>query len=337
MRNMFKRMAENLAAGEDLVLVTVIASSGSTPRGSGARMLVGKKGRLAGTIGGGAVEYRSEQIAAEILENKRSGEHDFDLTKDDVKNLGMICGGAVGVFFHYIPAGDPETIALANEVEKRFEQGQDIWLISDLAKEGRLAVWSKAGGSFGFDLPQAVLESLSRQPARVKTADTDMYAEQIGSSGKVYIFGCGHVGQALVPALASVGFRCVAADDRPEFADKTLFPDAEDVLLIDLENITEKITIGPEDYVCIMTRGHSHDTIVQAQVLRTPACYIGVIGSKHKIAGVQAELRRQGFDETDFVRITTPIGLAIKAETPAEIAISICAQLIERRATRSKA
>ncbi|HHT25515.1 MAG TPA: XdhC family protein [Clostridiaceae bacterium] len=337
MRNMFKLMSESLAAGEDLVLVTVIASSGSTPRGSGARMLVGKKGRLAGTIGGGAVEYRSEQIAAEILERKRSGEHNFTLTKDDVENLGMICGGAVEVFFHYIPAGDQATISLVNEVEKRFNQDQDIWLISDIAGDGRLAIWSKASGSFGFDIPEIVLKSLSRQPARIKAASIDMYAEQIASSGKVYIFGCGHVGQALVPALASVGFRCIAADDRPEFADKSLFPDAEDVLLVDLENIAEKIEIGPEDYVCIMTRGHSHDTIVQAQVLRTPACYIGVIGSKYKIAGVQAELRKQGFSKTDFARITTPIGLAIKAETPAEIAISICAQMIELRATRSKA
>ena len=336
MRSMFKLIGENLAAGEDLVLVTVIASSGSTPRGSGARMLIGKKGRLAGTIGGGTVEYRSEQIAAEILENKRSGEQNFTLTKDDVENLGMICGGAVGVFFYYIPAGDKKTTTLANEVEKRFELGQDIWLISDIARDGRLAIWSKAGGSFGFEIPDMVLKSLSRQPSRIRESNIDMYAEQIGSSGKVYIFGCGHVGQALVPALASVGFRCVAADDRPEFADKTLFPDAEDVRLVDFENIAEKITIGAEDYVCIMTRGHSHDTTVQAQVLRTPACYIGVIGSKHKIAGVQAELRKQGFCEKDFDRITTPIGLAIKAETPEEIAISICAQMIEVRADRSK-
>lgn len=336
MRDMFKLMRQSLVAGEDLVLVTVIASSGSTPRGSGARMLVEKNGRIAGTIGGGAVEYKSEQIAAEILDNKCSGEHDFTLTKDDVKNLGMICGGAVGVFFHYIPAGDAATIALADEAEKRFEQGRDIWLITDIANGGRMAIWSKPDGGCGFDLPPAVLESLSRQAVRIKVDNVDMYAEQIGSSGKVYIFGCGHVGQALVPALASVGFRCIAADDRPEFADKALFPQAEDVLVIDLENIAEQISIGAEDYVCIMTRGHSHDTVVQAQVLRTPARYIGVIGSKHKTAGVQAELRKQGFDEKDFARITTPIGLAIKAETPAEIAISICAQMIELRAAGSK-
>jgi xanthine dehydrogenase accessory factor len=299
-------------------------------------MLVGKKGRLMGTIGGGAVEYRSEQIAAEILKEKRSSEHNFTLTKDDVENLGMICGGAVGVFFHYIPAGDPRTFSLAKEAQKRFDKGEDIWLVSDIAGEGRLAIWSKEKGSFGFDIPKTVIQSFSRQPSRVIESDIDMYAEQIGFSGKVYIFGCGHVAQALVPALASVGFRCVAADDRPEFANKALFPDAEDVVLVDLGNIAEKIEIGPEDYVCIMTRGHAHDTIVQAQALETPACYIGVIGSKHKIAGVQAELRKQGFGEKDFDRITTPIGLAIKAQTPAEIAISICAQMIELRAIRSK-
>ena len=93
MREMLKLIRSRLEAGEDLVLVTVIASSGATPRGAGARMLVGREGRLRGTIGGGAVEYRSEQIAAQVLAEKTSRGHDFTLTKDDVQNLGMICGG----------------------------------------------------------------------------------------------------------------------------------------------------------------------------------------------------------------------------------------------------
>ena len=99
--------------------------------------------------------------------------------------------------------------------------------------------------------------------------------------------------------------------------------------------VCEKVAIGPEDYICIMTRGHAYDTIVQAQALRTPACYIGVIGSKAKTAGVQRQLRTMGFTDEDFARITTPIGLDIKAETPAEIAISIAAQMIEVRAGRN--
>ena len=72
MRNMLKTVQNQLTAGEALVLVTVIASSGATPRGAGARMLIGKQGRICGTIGGGAVEYRSQQIAAKVLEEKTS-------------------------------------------------------------------------------------------------------------------------------------------------------------------------------------------------------------------------------------------------------------------------
>ena len=89
MRNMLKTMNKLLTSGEALVLVTVIASSGATPRGAGARMLVGKQGRVCGTIGGGAVEYRSEQIAAKVLAEQTSLGHDFSLTKDDVQNLGI--------------------------------------------------------------------------------------------------------------------------------------------------------------------------------------------------------------------------------------------------------
>jgi xanthine dehydrogenase accessory factor len=88
-----------------VVLVTVIASSGATPRGAEPRMLITAKGRAAGTIGGGAVEYRSEQIAAGVLKEKQSMTQAFTLTKEDVNNLGMICGGAVTIYFHYVPPG----------------------------------------------------------------------------------------------------------------------------------------------------------------------------------------------------------------------------------------
>ena len=89
MRNMFRQIADLSKAGKDLVLVSVIASSGATPRGAGARMLISDTGRVCGTIGGGAVEYRSEQIAARMLKERLSGQQDFSLTRDDVQNLGQ--------------------------------------------------------------------------------------------------------------------------------------------------------------------------------------------------------------------------------------------------------
>ena len=164
---------------------------------------------------------------------------------------------------------------------------------------------------------------MTRHPLRRIWEGRDFYIEQINSSGRVYIFGCGHVAQELEPVLTHVGFRCVCLDDRPQFADKALFPTAEDVKLVDFERISDTVQVGSEDYVCIMTRGHAFDAVVQAQMLKTDACYIGVIGSKAKVAGVRAKLTEEyGFEDKDFDRITTPIGLKIKAETPAEIAIS---------------
>ena len=182
----------------------------------------------------------------------------------------------------------------------------------------------------GIDVPDGL--KLSRHPERTG----DIFAEQICSSGKVYIFGGGHVAQELVPVLAHVGFRCTVMDDREEFTKKELFPGAEEVICGDLRRIGDFITVGSEDYVCVMTRGHAYDTVVQAQVLRCLPTYCGVIGSAMKAAGVRRTLKEEyGLTEEELDLVTTPIGLNIKGETPAEIAISIAAQMILHRAERN--
>lgn len=330
MREMLKTMRQRLLAGEELVMVTVIASSGATPRGAGARMLVGREGRICGTIGGGAVEYRSEQIAAKVLEEKTSLGHDFTLTKDDVQNLGMICGGACNVFFHYLSAGDTHTIMLCDEAEAEFQRGSNLWLLTDVGENGQMGLYAEDLGFWGISVPENL--TLSRHPERTG----NIFAEQINSSGKVYIFGGGHVAQELVPVLSHVGFRCVVMDDREEFTKKELFPGAEEVICGDLQNIGDYMTIGNDDYICVMTRGHAYDTVIQAQVLKCRPTYCGVIGSAFKAAGVRKTLKEEyGLLDEELDLVTTPIGLNIKGETPAEIAISIAAQMILHRAERN--
>jgi len=326
-RNLFKCMRDRLRSGENLVMVTVTASSGAVPRGAGARMLVGAQGRIFGTIGGGAVEYRAEQMAKRVLEEKTSYNHDFSLTRDDVEKLGMICGGAVRVFFHYISAGDEKMIAWAEEAEARCASGEDLWLVCDMAGGGTLALTDRSEKTWE--------KYLTRQPQRVQENGTDLYIEQICSAGKVYVFGGGHVAQELVPVLSHVGFRCVVMDDRVEFTQPELFAQAEKIICGDLSRIADYVSIGEEDYVCVMTRGHAYDTVVQAQVLRCHPCYCGVIGSRAKAAGIRKILKEEyALTEEELNQVTTPIGLSIQAETPAEIAISIAAQMILHRAER---
>lgn len=336
MRALFQKIKQQFLKGNDLVLVSVTASSGSTPRGAGSRMLVNKNGRVTGTIGGGAVEYRAECIALDILEKKESCEHQFLLNRKDVENIGMICGGDVTVFFQYLDHNDPIIAEITETAEKFYEERRDFWLICDLLTTSGMSLYSPACGLIGnANVPSFVLSSLSAKPHRYRSKDYDLFSEQIGTSETVYVFGGGHVSQKLVPILASVDFRCVVLEDRPEFADPALFPGSVETMLCDFNHLDQYISITAADYCCVMTRGHSYDTIVQAQLLATPACYIGVIGSRTKKAAVFRRLVEEyGIDEQDLNRIISPIGLEIKAETPAEIAISITGQMIQIRADR---
>lgn len=273
-REVFDCLVRTLSAGEDAVLATIEESSGSTPRGPGACMVVTAQGRAAGTVGGGASEYASEQAARKALHAKRSQESTFLLYPGghNEQDLDMICGGEVRVSFRYLPAGEESLVWVRQERER------------------------------------------SMRP------------------GRVYIFGGGHVSQKLVPALAAVEFRCVVLENREEFCKSSLFPDAEEVRLIDYARAAREISFTGDDYAVIMTRGHKDDLLIQSQVMRTPVRYIGVIGSRQKTAAVTAALREMGFTDKEFQRVHAPIGLPIRSETPAEIAVSITAQLILVRA-----
>lgn len=158
-------------------------------------------------------------------------------------------------------------------------------------------------------------------------------AQKERKTGKVYIFGGGHVAQALAQVLVFLEFSCVILEDREEFLKKELFPREVQLRRIDNQRIGESVPIREEDCVCIMTRGHKDDLVIEAQVLQTKASYIGVIGSRRKAAYVAEKLRKEYHILPEEIgRIHTPIGLPIGAETPEEIAVSIAAELIRHRA-----
>ena len=130
MRTLFQTIKQQFLEENDLVLVSVTACSGSTPRGAGSRMLVGKSGRISGTIGGGAVEYRAECMALDILEKKESCQHEFRLNHKDVENIGMICGGDVTAFFQYLDHNDPIIMEITETAEKFYEAGMNVMAVA---------------------------------------------------------------------------------------------------------------------------------------------------------------------------------------------------------------
>lgn len=336
MKQLFEEMKRILGQGEELVLVTVIAGSGSTPRGAGARMIVRKDGTTMGTIGGGAVEYEAGRMALDVLKCKNSVTKGFKLVKGQAADLGMICGGDVVVYFQYIGPEHQEFPAICEEGIRACDRDEDSWLITDITDETAWAVgiYSESLGFVGLTV-EGDLQALTKTKAvQTETGGRKYYSEPLVRAGTVYVFGGGHVAQELVPVIAHLGFKCVVFDDRPEFANRTLFPQAVETLVGDFSDIFAKVTIREQDYVVIMTRGHQCDYEVQRQVLKSSAHYIGVMGSRKKLETLAGKLKEEGFTDQDIARFYGPIGLAIAAETPAEIAISVAGELIGVRAKR---
>lgn len=329
MKKLLEALRDLLARGEAGVLVTVTASSGSVPRGAGAHMLVAAGGRVWGSIGGGPVERRAEEEALAVLQSGTCAARRFCLGEGGARDVGMVCGGDVSVWFHVLSG--PRALERAEGALAALESGERCWLGLELPG-GALAVHGERRGTLGGSVPREVLEALGGRPLQIEAAGGLWYAEPLSGAGRVFVFGGGHVAQALLPALAAVGFRCVVVEDRPEFCDSRLFPGAAQVRLVEMDRLDQALEVGAEDYVCIMTRGHANDAACEAFALTTPARYIGVMGSRRKTAWVNGILREKGFTDADLARVTTPIGLDIGAETPAEIAVSVAAQLIQVRA-----
>ena len=309
MNGIFTTLLYEMEKHHDTVLCTIIADSGSTPRGKGAQMLAGDAGLLSGTIGGGAVEGGAIALGRTLLRERRSAVHEYKLRHNDGEDIGMVCGGDVTVHLQFIAAGDPVWKELAGSVLQRIA----------LRQPGALVLALDGGAPALRDVPET---------------DSAHIALPLPIGERAILFGGGHCSLALCPLLTTVGFRVTVVDDRPELVTKERFPMADAVICCDLDRVTETVPIGEEDYVVVMTNGHSHDFAVQEQVLRGKYAYIGVIGSRAKTASVNARLREAGISEAAIASVHTPIGTAIKAVTPEEIAVSIAGEMICVRATR---
>lgn len=327
MREFIRSVVHALEEGQQVELVTVLESHGSTPRGAGAMLAVFSNGSMTGTIGGGNVEYEAGKLAAELLKTGKNALRSFRFVQGDAASLGMVCGGNVTLHFQCLMPDDGAIIAVLRDLMEATGKNADTWLVRRL--EGDRVTAFGLADRFGTRYAEEVPTDLLQNRAAYRDG---WFVFPAVTAGRVYVFGGGHVSQALVPAIAAVGFRTVVYDDRPEFSDSALFPQAEQVLCGSFEDLKSAITVTPDDYVVIMTRGHQADYEVLSQVLRSGAKYIGCIGSKRKLAVCRDRLIEAGFTAEEYQRVHAPIGLAIGAETPAEIAVSIAAELIAVRA-----
>ena len=184
MRELFEKLKKHLEQGEAAVLVTVIASSGSTPRGAGSRMLVDKDGLVCGTIGGGAVEYKAMGIAKEALEKKSSYTHGFTLTRNQVADIGMVCGGDVTVYFQYVDPEDRTFRAFLEQILEALSRDEDSWLLLDITDE---TCWKmglyRRGEALGMDLPEEMDKSFGVKALQREAGGRKYYVEPLVQAG----------------------------------------------------------------------------------------------------------------------------------------------------------
>jgi xanthine dehydrogenase accessory factor len=333
-----------LKSREDFALVKLIGDRGSTPRSAGAEMVVLRDGSIAGTIGGGLLELTMMREAAAVLESRRSRVVDLSLAGTDLASDDeMVCGGSAEVLVTYVPPGDERLAEVLAAAKAARVARRRAWLFTLLppAEGGEVEVCL-------LEEDGAVVGSRSCEPGALRTAvgkiavhgSTSLpngraaVVEQVEVSPTAIICGGGHVGRALAPAALAAGFSVTVIDDREEFASPARFPGAK-VVLSPFDHALERLGVDGASYVVIVTRGHTHDIDVLVQALRTPARYIGLMASRSKRARVVAALGEAGFGEGALARVHSPIGLDIGAETPEELAVSIVAELIRVRASKT--
>lgn len=328
MKNLFTQLVYLLEKKKDAMIVTIVRSDGSTPRGAGAQMLVSTRGQIGGTIGGGAIEKRSVEMAMEMIPEKRSVLHEFVLQKGAAEDIGMECGGDATVYFQYVDAADARWADLSARILQKLQD----------AEEGALVL--HLDGSFPelTDLPPAADEESLFTAASFAGAESHLspdgqrFAIPLPVGERAIIFGAGHCALALVPILSSVGFRVTVMDDRAGLLTEDRYPSAKQLVCGEFTDIESRLAIEDGDYAVVMTSGHAHDYEVEEQVLRKNCAYVGVIGSRKKLASVNERLRAAGIAEEKIESVHAPIGLAIQAITPEEIAVSIAAEMIAHRA-----
>ena len=207
MKELFTSMLQALSDGQSVVLCSILASSGSTPRGAGAKMAVFADGHTVGTIGGGAVEKCSGEKALEVLQSKQSLVQGYCLAPNQVADIGMICGGNVTVYFQYFDPADENGRALLQGILELLRGDDDSWLVyrMDGGCVSAMGTFDEAHGlRFTDCITPEALRPMLLSNAFTKKGDPGYYIEPLTQAGHAYIFGGGHVGTALAPVLASV-------------------------------------------------------------------------------------------------------------------------------------
>ena len=335
-------------AGTPFALATVVAVRGSAPRAPGAVMAVTATGQVAGSVSGGCVESDVYETATEALTTGRPLLRTYGISDDEAFGAGLTCGGTIDVLVRpcvapadreglrvlvgTVAAGEP--VALATVVSGAARRGAGL-----LVRDGR------ADGSLGDEgLDAAVTDDARGLLAQGATGsirygahgerrmqDVTVFVQTYAPAPRMLVFGAIDHAAATARIGSFLGYRVTVCDARPAFATRERFPTADEVVCAWPHTYLASTPVDARTVVCVLTHDPKFDVPLLAAALRTPAAYIGVMGSRRTHADRLARLREAGVDEAGLARLASPVGLDLGARTPEETAVSIAAEIIQHR------
>ncbi len=344
----YPELIELLQQHAGYVLATVVNTQGSTPQKSGSSALIGTAGLMAGTVGGGMTELKVIQQSKILLKSKESKLFSFELHGEIARGSDSICGGNMTILLDASPRLHLPVFTQLKSSLKQRQKGILMTLVdtSDQEQVKIFRHWFTDGANWSFseelkkNIEPAISELLqnpvlnANRLISLKINETGFagfaFLELILPKPMLVIAGAGHIGQSLAHLGKFLGFEVTVWDDRPEYADQTKIPDADIVLSGAVENSLGQINIQNDSFLVIVTRGHKSDAEALRRFIGTSAAYIGMIGSKAKVAQMKASFLENGWATPEqWARVYTPVGLDIGAKTVEEIAISIAAELVK--------
>lgn len=196
-------------------------------------------------------------------------------------------------------------------------------------------VWNAAREVIETEKPRHLSFNLGQDAAYdnglICGGQLNVFIEAIVPQPNAIIFGAGHISKSLARVSSLAGFSVTVVDNRESFANRERFPDVDEVIAAEYEELFEKLNVNSSSYIVIVTRGHRDDMRVLRWAITTDARYISMIGSRRKVIAVIREFEKEGLPRESFERIYAPMGLEIGAITPEEIAISVAAEMIAVR------
>ncbi len=333
MRDLLPDYERLTAAGEPFGRAVVTSVWGSAPRAEGASMLATRSGVMAGSVSGGCVEGATASEIAAALERGTPKLVTFGVSNERAWEVGLACGGTIRVFVE--PTVRPEVLGAARgpggEVVATVIEGQALGRGARVFEDGRMD--GDLGPGIGTDVVRdAALSALRRESSSTLGLETPagaatVFLEVFPRQPRLVIFGGVHIAVALVPLAKLLGYRTIVADGRQSFLSRERFPDADELILAWPEQAFERIGLDRSCYVCILSHDPKFDQPALKAALRSPARYIGAIGSRKTQAARRAWLESEGFTEPEIARLHGPIGLDLGGRQPAETALAILAQM----------